>query len=164
MEEMTPFDDYLQEVLWEDEDFVRIVDEIHHDKERSRAAKKRHQGNAYATKQKKHLQKCLQEGKEVDLIQCVYEPEGGKIGCSSKKWRVATKVKVGNNLRFRLSCSECGIVSGSPSLAHYQHMEWKSRGRLLTAEQIDIAFGEMSKQSTMEEVIIELRKEGFNDT
>ena len=34
-EEMTPFDDYLQEVLWEDKDFVRAVDEIHHNKERN---------------------------------------------------------------------------------------------------------------------------------
>ena len=29
------FDDYLQEVLWGDEDFVRVVDEIHQEKESS---------------------------------------------------------------------------------------------------------------------------------
>jgi hypothetical protein len=29
------FDDYLQEVLWGDEDFVRVVDEIHQDKQRN---------------------------------------------------------------------------------------------------------------------------------
>jgi hypothetical protein len=118
----------------------------------------------YVEKEKRRIRKCFQEGKEVDLVQCVYEPEGGKIGCSSKNWRVATKRKVSNNLRFRMSCPECGIVSGSPSLAHYQHMEWKSRGRLLTAKQIDVAYEEMLKQSTLEKVIIELRKEGFTDT
>ena len=43
-------------------------------------------------------------------------------------------------------------------------MEWKSHGSLRTAEQIDIAYGEMLKQSSLEEVIIALREKGFNGT
>jgi hypothetical protein len=115
----------------------------------------------YIDREKIRMHKFLQEGKEVDLIQCVYKPKAGKIGCSSKNWRVATKRKNNNDLRFRLSCSECGIVSGSTQLAQYAHMKWKSHGILRTKEQINIAFEEMLKKSSLEKVIIRLRKHGF---
>ena len=110
------------------------------------------------------MQRYFEEGKEVDLVQCVYKPKGGKIGCSSKNWRVATKTKLNKKLQFRKQCPECGIVSGSSQPANYQHTKWKSRGRLLTAEQIDIAFDAMLKQQSLEKVIIRLRKKGFTDT
>ena len=66
---------------------------------------------SYVGRQKNYLQKCLQEGKEGHLIQCVYKHKEGKLGCSSKKWIVGTKTKRGNQLQFRYCCRACGIDS-----------------------------------------------------